>query len=178
MTNKLNEAKLAQLSAFVLERRAAVIRAGGVDPAVDEVAKVVESHFGGDLEAATQSLLEELTKRVQAAKAASRAAHERLQQAWNSPAINEMRARRDALLAEADMFKRRAEVAESKHKAKIATLKSQGFSDSEIAGVLGLNEAADEGLEQRHANLLAEAAAVRTAMEQHVAAVLAEGLVA
>ncbi|NHN76837.1 hypothetical protein HA520_05985 [Azotobacter chroococcum] len=178
MTNKLNEAKLAQLSAFVLERRAAVIRAGGADPAVDEVAKVVKSRFGGDLDAATRSLIEEMTKRVQDARDAGRVARERLQQAWSSPVVKGMLARRDALLAEADMFKRRAEVAESKHKAKIATLKSQGFSDSEIAGVLGLNEAADEGLEQRHADLLAEAAAVRTAMEQHVAAVLAEGLVA
>jgi len=173
--NQSDKAKLAQLSAFVLERRAAVIRAGGADPAVDEVAAVVELHYDGDLDAATKSLLEELTKRVQAAKDASRAAGERLQQAWSSPAIKEMWARRDALVAEADMFKRRAEAAESKHKAKIATLKSQGFSDSEIAGVLGLNEAADEGLEQRHADLLAEAAAIRTAMEQHVAAVLAEG---
>ncbi|SEJ09852.1 hypothetical protein SAMN04244579_03112 [Azotobacter beijerinckii] len=175
--NRSNEAKLAQLAAYTLEMRAKAIREGAADPAVEDLAAVVKSRFDGDLEAATKSLIEELSRHVQTAKDADRAARERRQWAWNTLTVREMAARRYALLDEAERCQSRAKTVESEHKTKVDALKAQGFSASEIAGVLELSETASaEELKKRHAELLAEADAVWRAMEQHVAAVLAEGL--
>lgn len=177
--NRSNEAKLAQLAAYTLEMRAKAIREGAADPAVEDLTAVVKSRFDGDVDAATRALIEELTRNVQAAKDAYRAARERRQQAWNSPPAREMRARRDALLGEAERCQNRAKAVEAEHKTKVDALKAQGFSAGEIAGVLERSETANaEELKQRHGGLLAEADAVWRAMEQHVAAVLAEGLAA